>query len=89
MSSLFQEDMIKTVKVKGNDVQVKSVTLKDETDCVKVSLWRNLSDSAAVGKFLSFTDVVVTISMMKFLSQQHQRQPFRYVLLNYYKFYLL
>lgn len=50
--------MIKTVKVKGNDVQVKSVTLKDETDCVKV--WRNLSDSAAVGKFLSFTDVVVT-----------------------------
>lgn len=60
MSPLFQEDMIKTVKVKGNDVQVKSVTLKDETDCVKVSLWRNLSDSAAVGKFLSFTDVVVT-----------------------------
>lgn len=44
MSPLFQEDMIKTVKVKGNDVQVKSVTLKDETDCVKVSLWRNLSD---------------------------------------------
>ncbi|XP_061162729.1 uncharacterized protein LOC133171950 [Saccostrea echinata] len=57
---VVSEEMIRTVKVKGKDVQVKSVTIKDETESVKVSLWRNLSYSAGVGKFLSFTDVVVT-----------------------------
>lgn len=57
---LFQEDMTKTVKVKGVDVNVKSVALKDETDSLKVSLWRNLSDSSIVGKYLSITNVVVT-----------------------------
>ncbi|XP_062580032.1 uncharacterized protein LOC134242041 [Saccostrea cucullata] len=57
---VVSEEMTRTVKVKGNDVQVKSVTIKDETDSVKVSLWRHLSDSAGVGKFLSFTDLVVT-----------------------------
>lgn len=57
---LFQEDMTKTVKVKGVDVNVKSVALKDETERIKVSLWRNLSDSSIVGKYLSITNVVVT-----------------------------
>lgn len=57
---LFQEDMTKTVKVKGVDVNVKSVALKDETDSIKVSLWRNLSDSSIVGKYLSITNVIVT-----------------------------
>lgn len=57
---LFQEDMTKTVKVKGVEVNVKSVALKDETDSIKVSLWRNLSDSSIVGKYLSITNVVVT-----------------------------
>lgn len=57
---LFQEDMTKTVKVKGVDVNVKSVALKDEPDSIKVSLWRNLSDSSIVGKYLSITNVVVT-----------------------------
>lgn len=57
---LFQEDMTKTVKVKGVDVNVKSVALKDETDSIKVSLWRNLSDSSIVGKYMSITNVVVT-----------------------------
>lgn len=58
---LFQEDMTKTtVKVKGVDVNVKSVALKDETDSIKVSLWRNLCDSSIVGKYLSITNVIVT-----------------------------
>lgn len=57
---LFQEDMTKTVKVKGVDVNVKSGALKGETDSIKVSLWRNLSDSSIVGKYLSITNVVVT-----------------------------
>lgn len=57
---LFQEDMTKTVEVKGVDVNVKSVALKDETDSIKVSLWRNLSDSSIVGKYMSITNVVVT-----------------------------
>lgn len=57
---LFQEDMTKTVKVKCVDVNVKSVALKDETDSIKVSLLRNLSDSSIVGKYLSITNVFVT-----------------------------
>lgn len=46
--------------MKGNDVQVKSVTIKDDTDTVKVSLWRDLTSTSGVGKYLCFTDVVVT-----------------------------
>ena len=58
---LFQKDMTKTVKVKGNDVDViKSVTIKDNTDTVKVSLWRESAATSEVRKFLCFTDVVVT-----------------------------
>lgn len=57
---VVSEDMTKTMKVKGVDVNVKSVALKDETDSIKVSLWRNLSDSSIVGKYLSITNVVVT-----------------------------
>lgn len=38
---------------------MKFVILKDEMDCVKVLLWRNLLDLVVVGKFLSFIDVVV------------------------------
>lgn len=53
-------DITKTVKIKGNDVQVKSVTIKDDTDTVKVSLWRDLTSTSGVGKYLCFTDVVVT-----------------------------
>lgn len=52
--------MAKTVKVKGVDVCVKSVALKDETDSIKLSLWRDLSDTSIVGKYLSITNVVVT-----------------------------
>lgn len=36
-SPLFQEGMIKTVKIKENDVQVRYVTLK-ETDCKSVAV---------------------------------------------------
>ena len=37
---LFQEDITKTVKVKGNDVDVISFTIKDNEDTVKVSVER-------------------------------------------------
>ena len=52
--------MTKTVKVKGVDVCVKSVSLKDDTNTIKVSLWRELADKSVVGKYLSVTNVVVT-----------------------------
>lgn len=35
------------------------VILKDEMDCVKVLLWRNIFDLVVVVKFLCFIDVVV------------------------------
>lgn len=51
--------MIKIVKVKGVDVNVKSVVLKDEIDSIKVFLWRNLCDLFIVGKYLLIINVVV------------------------------
>ena len=52
--------MTKTVKVKGNHVDVILFTIKDNEDTVKVSLWREWAATSGVGKFLCFTDVVVT-----------------------------
>lgn len=45
---LFTGEHHKTVKVKGNDVKVKSRTKKDDTDTVKVSLWRDLTNTSAL-----------------------------------------
>lgn len=45
--------MAKTVKVRGQDVTVKTVSMK-------VSLWRDLAEPSFVGKFLQMTNVVVT-----------------------------
>lgn len=57
---IISEDMAKTVKVRGQDVTVKTVSLKDNTDTIKVSLWRDLAEPSFVGKFLQMTNVVVT-----------------------------
>lgn len=48
------------MKVRGQDVTVKTVSLKDNTDTIKVSLWRDLAEPSFVGKFLQMTNVVVT-----------------------------
>lgn len=52
----------KKKKVRGQNVTVKTVhvSLKDNTDTIKVSLWRDLAEPSFVGKFLQMTNVVVT-----------------------------
>lgn len=52
--------MAKTVKVRGQDVTVKTVSMKDNTDTIKVSLWRDLAEPSFVAKFLQMSNVVVT-----------------------------
>lgn len=51
--------MVRTVQVKGQDVSVQTIKIKDETADIKVSLWREKTETCAVGNFLQFTNVVV------------------------------
>ena len=51
--------MVKTVSVRGTDVKVKNVCIKDDTDSIRVSLWREFSDACGVGRYLTLSNVVV------------------------------
>lgn len=55
----FQEEMVRTVQVKGQDVAVQNIKIKDDTDEMKVSLWREITATCTVGNFLEITNVVV------------------------------
>lgn len=50
----------KLFKVRGQDVTVKTVSMKDNTGTIKVSLWRDLAEPSFIGKFLQMTNVIVT-----------------------------
>ena len=41
----FQDDEVQTVKVKGEDVPIKTVTLEDNISKAKVTLWRYASST--------------------------------------------
>ncbi|XP_056018770.1 uncharacterized protein LOC130054182 [Ostrea edulis] len=53
------EEMVRTVQVKGQDVAVQNIKIKDDTDEMKVSLWREITATCTVGNFLEITNVVV------------------------------
>ncbi|XP_061170755.1 uncharacterized protein LOC133180207 [Saccostrea echinata] len=53
------EELVRTVQVKGQDVAVQNIKIKDDTDEVKVSLWREMTATCSVGSFLQITNVVV------------------------------
>lgn len=55
----FQEEMVRTVQVKGQDVAVQNIKIKDDTDEIKVTLWREMTAACTVGSFLEITNVVV------------------------------
>jgi ssDNA-binding replication factor A large subunit len=53
--------MSRTVSVKGKDVKVKNVTIKDDTGRCKVALWREMADmDVSIGQHVKISDVVVT-----------------------------
>lgn len=52
--------MVRTVQVKETDVAVQNIKIKDDTEEIKISLWREMTTTCSVGSFLEFTNVVVT-----------------------------
>ena len=39
---------------------MKAINVKDETDSIRVSLWRDLAESSFVGKYVEMTNLIVT-----------------------------
>uniref|UniRef100_A0A8W8LHI0 Uncharacterized protein n=1 Tax=Magallana gigas TaxID=29159 RepID=A0A8W8LHI0_MAGGI len=57
------EEIIRTVQVRGTDVQVRNVRVKDGTEEVMVALWRDQVDGCKVGEFLKFSNLVTNSYM--------------------------
>ncbi|XP_052695214.1 uncharacterized protein LOC128173547 [Crassostrea angulata] len=57
------EEIIRTVQIRGTDVQVRNVRVKDGTEEVKVALWRDQVDGCKVGEFLEFSNLVTNSYM--------------------------
>jgi ssDNA-binding replication factor A large subunit len=54
----LQEDEIKTVR--GEEVKIKTIMLKDSTETAKITLWRDLATAdTRPGDYRQGTDVVV------------------------------
>lgn len=60
---VISEEIIRTVQVRGTDVQVRNVRVKDGTEEVKVALWRDQVDGCKVGEFLEFSNLVTNSYM--------------------------
>lgn len=58
---VISEEII--VQVRGTDVQVRNVRVKDGTEEVKVALWRDQVDGCKVGEFLEFFNLVTNSYM--------------------------
>lgn len=58
--NFLQEEMTRKVLVRGRDVKIKALVLKDKSAKCKVFLWRDLSCTpVSVGQHVRITDVVV------------------------------
>ena len=56
----FKDEEVRKVKVKGEDVPIKTVTLEDTTAKAKVTLWRDVSSTEVhPGDYVMITDVVI------------------------------
>jgi len=60
--NLLQEDEVRFVKVRGENVPIKTVLLSDETATkVKVTLWHDLSSAETrPGEFVKITDLITS-----------------------------
>ncbi|XP_061169993.1 uncharacterized protein LOC133179218 [Saccostrea echinata] len=54
------EEMVRTVQVRGSDVEVRNIRVNDGTEEIKVSLWRELVSMCKVGEYLEFSNVVTS-----------------------------
>ena len=52
--------MAKTVKVRGQEVLVKAISVKDDTDSIKVARGRDLAESSLVGNYFEMTNLMWT-----------------------------
>ncbi len=59
MYCLSQEEIAKTVQVRGTDVTVKTVTVKSGEEQINLTLWRDLAARSLMGQFLQIDNVVV------------------------------
>jgi ssDNA-binding replication factor A large subunit len=56
----LQEDEPRKVVVRGEDIQIKTVTVSDKSGRTKVSLWRDMASSTyRPGDHVIITDVVI------------------------------
>lgn len=53
--------MVKTVQVNRQDVDVQNIKIKDDTDEIKVSLWREMTAICTEGSFRQITNIVVNL----------------------------
>ncbi|KAL4223318.1 DNA-directed RNA polymerase I complex subunit Rpa2 [Mactra antiquata] len=57
---ILQEEGIRTVYVKGTDVNIRNIVIQDVSGKAKVCLWRDASNAdARTGQYVKVTDVVV------------------------------
>ncbi|XP_078512215.1 uncharacterized protein LOC144771816 isoform X1 [Lissotriton helveticus] len=58
--TIIAEEDAKTVFINGQDTPLKSITIKDATDDIKVTLWREASQfKIHIGKYVTLTHVTV------------------------------
>lgn len=57
----LQDETPREVVVKGSPVQVRTVTLQDKEDRVKLALWRKLADeNIKAGDYVNVSNVLIT-----------------------------
>ena len=56
----FQDEEVRTVKVRGGDVSIKTITMEDVTGKTKVTLWRDISQTEVhPGDYVTVSIVVL------------------------------
>ncbi|KAJ1082125.1 hypothetical protein NDU88_002295 [Pleurodeles waltl] len=58
--TITEEEPIKKVFIGGQDTELKSITIKDSTDYIKITLWREATEfPITIGEYIKITHVMV------------------------------
>ena len=58
----LQDEEVRVVKVRGEDVPIKTITMEDVTGKSKVTLWRDISQTEMhPGDYITVSDVVLNV----------------------------
>ncbi|XP_078521676.1 uncharacterized protein LOC144790912 [Lissotriton helveticus] len=58
--TIAEEEETKTIIIAGQDTKLKSITVKDTTDSVKITLWRDATDfPIEIGSYIKMTHLTV------------------------------